>query len=42
MQNLREELKRLVDAKYRDFQSELCPNVEDIMGVRVPQLRELA
>lgn len=42
MQNLRAELKRLAEAKYREFQNTLCPNVNDIIGVRVPKLRELA
>ena len=42
MESLRAELKKLTDEKYREFQKSLCPNVDDIIGVRVPQLRELA
>lgn len=42
MDSLREELKSLSDEKYREFHSKLCPNVNNIIGVRVPQLRELA
>lgn len=40
--NLREELEKLADDEYRKFQSTLCPNVNGIIGVRLPKLRELA
>lgn len=42
MIGLREKLYELADKKYKKFQSSLCPNVDDIIGVRLPDLRELA
>lgn len=41
--NLREELFSLQDLKYRDFHSALVPNInkEQIIGVRLPQLRKI-
>lgn len=42
MENLREYLYKAVDEKYREFQNSLCPNVNDILGVRIPKLREIA
>ena len=42
MIDLREKLYELADEKYKKFQSSLCPNVDDIIGVRLPDLRELA
>lgn len=41
--NLREELFRLQDLKYRDFHSALVPNIdkEQIIGVRLPELRKI-
>lgn len=42
MQDIREELFELQDKKYQEFHSKLCPNVEDIIGVRIPVLRRLA
>lgn len=42
MENLREELFKLADEKYKEFQSGLCPDSNDIIGVRVPKLRKLA
>jgi 3-methyladenine DNA glycosylase AlkD len=41
---IREELKRLQDVKYRDFQIPIIPTVkpESIIGVRTPELRKLA
>lgn len=42
MENLREYLYEAVDEKYREFQNSLCPNVNDILGVRIPKLREIA
>ena len=43
-EEVREELFRLQDRKYRDFQSKLIPNVdpETIIGVRTPEIRKLA
>ncbi len=42
--DIREELFRLHDAKFRDFQKGLLPTVapETIIGVRTPELRSLA
>ena len=39
-----EELFKLQDKKYRDFQSKLIPNVDSdsVIGVRTPELRKLA
>ena len=42
MENLREYLYKAVDEKYREFQNSLCPNVNNILGVRIPKLREIA
>ena len=37
-----EKLKQLSDEKYKKFQSQLCPNTSNILGVRVPILRNFA
>ena len=42
MEQIREKLFELQDKKYQEFHSKLCPNVEDIIGVRIPSLRKLA
>nr|WP_038263222.1 DNA alkylation repair protein [Peptoclostridium litorale] len=39
---VREELFELADEEYRKFQIKLCPNTENIVGVRLPLLRKLA
>lgn len=39
---VKEELKKLSDKKYKEFHSSLCPNVDGIIGVRVPILRSYA
>lgn len=41
-QVIRERLCELSDEKYQKFHSNLCPNVDNIMGVRIPVLRKLA
>ena len=43
-EEIREELFRLRDNKYRDFQIKLIPTVgqDSVMGVRTPELRKLA
>ena len=43
-EEIREELFRLQDIKYRDFQSKLIPNLEaeTMIGVRTPELRKYA
>lgn len=42
MIDLKSKLAELVDEKYKQFHSGLCPGTNDIMGVRLPRLRELA
>ena len=39
MENIEEELKKLADTKYKEFHSKLCPNTDNILGVRVPVLK---
>lgn len=41
-EEIRQELIKLADDKYRSFHSNLCPGVENILGVRLPLLRKLA
>lgn len=41
-ENIRKELQDLVDSKYQEFHSALVPGVENILGIRIPQLRTLA
>lgn len=42
MDNVREQLFAKQDLKYKEFHSSLCPNVDKIIGVRVPELRKMA
>ena len=42
MISLREELYKIADEKYKEFHSSLCPDVSNIIGVRIPKLREIA
>lgn len=44
IKEIEEELFKLQDIKYRDFQSKLIPNIEEggVIGVRTPALRKLA
>lgn len=42
MENIREELFKLQDLKYKEFHSGLCPNTDNIIGVRIPELRKIA
>lgn len=39
---IREKIFELSDVKYKEFHSKLCPNTNNIVGVRVPILRNLA
>lgn len=39
---MRKKLLELQDEKYREFNSKLLPNINNILGVRVPDLRKLA
>lgn len=41
-QEIREKLFELADTKYKEFHSKLCPSTENIIGVRVPILRNYA
>lgn len=41
-QEIRQELINLSDEKYKNFHSNLCPGVENILGVRLPLLRKIA
>lgn len=42
MENIRSRLFDLQDVKYKEFHSKLCPNIDKIIGVRVPELRKIA
>ena len=42
MEDIREKLFEKQDLKYKEFHSSLCPNVDNIIGVRVPELRSIA
>ena len=42
MKEIREELFAKQDLKYKEFHSSLCPNLDKIIGVRVPELRKMA
>lgn len=44
MNTIKEELFKLQDKKYRDFQAKLIPNkdINSLIGVRTPELRNLA
>ena len=39
---IRKRILELADEKYRKFHSALVPNVDNILGVRLPHLREIA
>ena len=41
-QKIKEELKKLADETYRKFHKGLCPGTENILGIRVPVLRDYA
>ena len=42
MDRNRKKLFEKQDLKYKEFHSSLCPNVDKIIGVRVPELRKIA
>lgn len=42
MQDIREKLILLSEEKYREFSSSLIPNIDNVLGVRLPILRKLA
>lgn len=41
-EEIRKKLYELQDLKYKKFHGALCPNVDNIIGVQVPKLREIA
>ena len=41
MDKILKQLFELQDKKYKEFHSSLCPNVDNIIGVRIPELRKL-
>lgn len=41
-EKIRKELKELADETYKEFHSGLCPGTDNILGVRVPILRDYA
>ena len=41
-EQVREKLYKIQDLKYKKFHSSLCPNVDNIIGVQVPKLRNIA
>ena len=42
VEDIRKRLYELQDLKYKEFHSSLCPNVDNIIGVRIPDLKKLA
>lgn len=40
--DVRRRLEEMADEKYRDFNAKLLPGVDNVLGIRVPQLRSLA
>lgn len=42
MKKIKEELFKLADEKYKEFHSGLCPGTNNIIGIRVPVLRNYA
>ena len=42
VEDIRKKLFEKQDLKYKEFHSGLCPNVDKIIGVRVPELRKMA
>ena len=41
-ESIRKELKNLADTKYKEFHSSLLPGIDNVLGVRIPQLRTMA
>lgn len=42
IENLKKELISLAEPKYQEFSSKLTPNIDNILGVRLPNLRRIA
>ena len=41
-EEIRRELLDLIDEKYKIFHSKLCPNIDNILGVRLPLLKKIS
>lgn len=41
-EEIRNELESLADTKYREFHASLLPGTDNVLGVRIPQLRAMA
>ena len=39
---IKDELKKMSDSKYKEFQSKICPGTNNILGIRMPELRKYA
>ena len=39
---IRQDLFEMQDLKYKEFHGSLCPDMDNIIGVRIPRLREYA
>lgn len=42
IKDLKKELRSLAEPKYQEFSSKLTPNINNILGVRLPNLRRIA
>ena len=42
VEQIREELEKKADEEYRELHSKLLPGTENILGVRIPELRKIA
>ena len=42
IESVKEKINQNVDIKYREFSKKLLPNVDNILGVRIPVLRKLS
>ena len=40
--NIEDDLFKMQDKKYREFQSKLCPGINNIIGIKLPNLRKYA
>ena len=42
MIDIKQDLLKMQDEKYKNFHSGLCPGVNNIIGIRIPVLRDYA
>ena len=42
LENLRETLLGMADPAYRDFNARIIPGAGEMLGIRIPQLRQMA